>query len=142
MKAFAGAALVFVLLAAPAAAQQTGQTQEKSSTPVVVKTMADGMLAGQVAAEMRGTGGSFAGGLAGGLLLGLIGTGIAYAAQGPAEIPVAYAAEAQKYGSEYVLGFQQGFAEKSKKKKRGAALTGGLLGTGALVVLVLSASGN
>jgi len=91
---------------------------------------------------MQGTGGSFVGGFAGGLLLGLIGTGIAYAAQGPADVPVAYAADAQKYGSEYVLGFQQGFAEKSKKKKRGAALTGGLLGTGALVVLVLSASGS
>lgn len=140
MRAAASAALVLALMAAPAAAQQAQQTQEKSSTPPPVKTVADGVVAGQAAAESQGTGGSFAGGLAGGLFLGLIGTGIAYAAQGPGDIPAVYAADAQKHGSEYVLGFQQGFAETSKKKKRSAALTGGLLGTGVLVVAVLSAN--
>ena len=130
--------LLALLSAAPAAAQQ--QSQEKLAQPV--KTMTDGVAAGQISADAAGTGGSFWGGFAGGLFLGLIGTGIAYAAQGPADAPALQLAEAQKHGSEYLLGFQQGFAEKSKRKKRSSALLGGLVGTGTLVLLVVSASGN
>jgi hypothetical protein len=91
------------------------------------------------ATEQQGTGGSMFGGLVGGVLLGLIGTAIAYVAQGPADLPAIQLVEAQKYGSEYTLGIQQGFAEKSKKKKKSAALAGGLLGTAAWIAIVAGA---
>jgi hypothetical protein len=127
-----------IALSTPLAAQQSTQAPEKSSAPAV-KTMADGMVTGQMLAEQQGTGGSFVGGLAGGVLLGLIGTAIAYVAQGPADLPATHLVEAQKYGGEYTLGLQQGFAEKSKKKKKSSALAGGLLGTAAFVAVVLGA---
>jgi hypothetical protein len=135
-------AAALIIAASPLYAQQPQQqTQEKSSVvaPVVVKSMADGMVHGQMLAEQQGTGGSMAGGLAGGVLLGLIGTAIAYVAQGPAELPAVQLVEAQKYGSEYTLGLQQGFAEKSKKKKKNAALAGGLLGTAAWIAVIAGA---
>jgi hypothetical protein len=133
---------VAVLLTAVPVAAQTPVVDRQGTPAVETRSMADGMVAGQMLANTRGTGGSFVGGLAGGLVLGLIGTGIAYAAQGPSELPVSALAESQKYGSEYLLGVQQGFADRSKAKKRSSALTGGLLGTAAFVALVLSASGS
>jgi hypothetical protein len=128
---------LIALTTAPLAAQQPQQSAEKSS--VVAKSMADGMVTGQMLAEQQGTGGSFVGGLAGGVLLGLIGTAIAYVAQGPADLSAVHLVEAQKYGSEYTLGVQQGFAEKSKKKKKSSALAGGLLGTAAFLAVVVGA---
>jgi hypothetical protein len=137
MRFIAVAVLATGLMALPIAAQEAvvHNPQVASSS----KTMADGMIAGQVAAQSVSTGGSFAGGFVGGIVLGLIGTGVAYAAQGPADVPLMLQASNQPHGSDYILGFTQAFAETSKKKKRGSALTGGLLGTGVLVLLVVSA---
>jgi hypothetical protein len=134
------AVLAVLLAAAPALAQSPAERQTPSQ--VEVRSMTDGMVAGQMIAGTKGTGGSFAGGFAGGLFLGLIGTGIAYAAQGPAELPLTDRVEAQKFGSEYMLGMQQGFADRSKAKKRSSALTGGLLGTATFVLLLVSAAGS
>jgi hypothetical protein len=132
------AVCAFLMFAvSPVLAQQQPQPSEKSS--VDAKTMADGMVTGQMLADQQGTGGSFVGGLAGGVFLGLIGTAIAYVAQGPADLPAVQLVEAQKYGSEYTLGLQQGFAEKSKKKKKSSALMGGLLGTAAFVAVLAGA---
>lgn len=139
MKRLISIMAVLILLATPVMAQQV---QDKAAQPVAAKTMADGMVAGQMIADTKGTGGSFAGGLAGGLFLGLIGTAIAYVAQGPSDLPAANVIDAQKFGSDYTLGLQQGFAERSKSKKKKAALGGGLLGTAALVVLVVNAGGS
>lgn len=52
------------------------------------------------------------------------------------DLPAVQLVEAQKYGSEYTLGVQQAFAEKSKKKKKSAALAGGLLGTAAWIAIL------
>jgi hypothetical protein len=132
-------ALFAILLSTVPAAAQTPvvNTTPPAGTPAM--TMADGMVAGQAAAQTVSTGGSFAGGFVGGLVLGLIGTGIAYAVQGPADIPLVLQASNQQHGSDYMVGFHQAFAEASKKKKRSSALTGGLAGTGVLVLLVVSA---
>lgn len=133
------AIVVAILLLAPPAAAQNPVGQDRSAAVEAARTMADGMVAGQIMGRSQSSTGSFVGGFAGGLLLGLIGTGIAYAAQGPSDLPMAAQADAGRYGSEYVLGLQQGFADSSKAKKRSSALTGGLLGTATLLVLVLSA---
>jgi hypothetical protein len=133
---------VAVFITAVPCMAQTPVVDRAPAPAVETRSMADGMIAGEVLAGTRGTGGSFAGGFAGGLFLGLIGTGIAYAAQGPADLPLTARADAQRYGSEYLLGLQQGYAERSKAKKRSSALTGGLLGTATLVLLVLSAGGS
>src|SRR5262245_60794834 len=99
--AFAGAIYVMAC-----AAQVSAQQGQKSAEPPAAKSMTDGVVAGQFAASASGSGGSFWGGFAGGLFLGLIGTGIAYVAQSPADIPVMHMAESQKQGSEYTLGFK------------------------------------
>ncbi len=137
MRLIAVAVLAAGLVASPIAAQ----TPVSDNPPVASSslTMADGMIAGQAAAQTVSTGGSFAGGFAGGIVLGLIGTGVAYAVQGPADIPLTLQASNQQHGSDYMLGFNQAFAETSKRRKRGSALTGGLIGTGVLVLLVVSA---
>jgi hypothetical protein len=134
--------VVAVLLAALPCAAQVPVVDRQQAPAVETRSMADGMVAGHMLANTQGTGGSFAGGFVGGLVLGLIGTGIAYAAQGPSELPITAFANSQKHGSEYVLGVQQGWAERSKAKKRSSALTGGLLGTATFVVLLLSAGGS
>jgi hypothetical protein len=103
------------------------------------RTMSDGYVAGERLGEQAAVGGSFLGGLGGGLLLGLIGTGIAWAAQSPSDLPVSHAIEAQPYGGDYVTGLQSGYAAKTKSRKQGAAIGGGLLGTTIFVFAVLSA---
>jgi hypothetical protein len=138
MRSLAVAILAAGLIASPLAAQ-TPAIHNTPATPAV-KTMTDGIVAGQAAAQTVSTGGSFAGGLVGGLVLGLIGTGIAYAVQGSADVPLVIQVSNQQHGSDYTVGFNQAFAERTKKKKRGSALTGGLVGTGVLVLLVASAN--
>jgi hypothetical protein len=132
------ALLVLLLVAAPLTAQQTPVVDR----PVQAKTMPEGVLAGSAAAQTIGTGGSFAGGMAGGLFLGLIGTGIAYVAQGPSQPTMTTVASNQQYGADYMMGFNQAFADESKRRKKSSALTGGLIGTGVLVLLVVSAGGS
>lgn len=102
------------------------------------------VLRGRAAAERVGTGGSFAGGFVGGFVLGLIGTGIAcaVASGSDAQLPALDAARLAQATSDYQLAFRQGFEERVRSRKKGAALTGGLLGTATIVVLPLSASGN
>jgi hypothetical protein len=131
-------ALIMALLVVAPAMAQTPDPTRPAVPEVQQRSMAEGVLHGQTLADGRGTGGSFAGGFAGGIFLGLIGTGIAYAAQNPSELPMHERVEAQWFGSEYVLGLQQGYADRTRSRKRSSALTGGLLGTATLVVLVMS----
>ena len=77
--------------------------------------------------------GSFVGGLAGGVLLGLIGTGIAYVAQGRSDPPVDKVRALQ--GDYCRLIYTDAYKTASKGKKRSMALWGGLLGTVAFVVI-------
>jgi flavin-dependent dehydrogenase len=102
------------------------------------------VLHGRAAGERVGTGGTFVGGFAGGFFLGLIGTGIAYAvASGSdAQLPALDAARLAQATADYQLAFRQGFEERVRSRRKGAALTGGLLGTATIVVLLLSATGN
>lgn len=100
-------------------------------------TMADGYTDGRIAAESRSTGGSFGGGLVCGVLTGLIGTGILWGATGGDEVPMDLISSYHSKGSDYAMGFANGYKEVTKQRKRGARLGGGLLGTAAFVMLFL-----
>ena len=112
--------------------------QPPAATPARVYSMADGMMEGEMYAERIGTGGNFAVGLLCGTLVGLIGTGLCWALTGPASMSRMQYQAMEGKGSDYRLGFETGFAKKSKSRKRGAALGGGLLGTLAFLVLYLN----
>lgn len=111
-----------------------GQTEGR------VYTMADGYIAGRLAAENRDTAGSFVGGLAVGFLTGLIGTGILWGLTDGDDVPHYLMSSYQGKGLDYSVRFMSGYKERTKQKKRGARLGGGLLGTIAFLVLYHSAN--
>jgi hypothetical protein len=122
---------------APAPAPTTGTTPAtESSKPDVNDCIESGRNDGRHA----DTGGSFVGGLFGGLLLGVIGTGIAYVAQGEPDPPTT--ARYAKQGAECRMAYSDAFGEQGKKRKRSAALTGGLLGTAVWIVVIAAASSS
>jgi len=82
------------------------------------------------------SGGSTAGGFVGGLFLGLLGTGLAVVLQDDPDVPVYLLPEDE----DCQLPFMQGYREEGKSKKRNAALTGGLVGTAAFILLLVSAT--
>lgn len=102
-------------------------------------SLADGLLAGQQAAEAVATRFNFKMGLASGILLGLIGTGGCYFATGPASLGDQEHRVLIAKRADYRLGFENGFKEKSKARKRRAALGGGLIGTLVAVAVLLGA---
>ena len=120
------------------------------STPASTQPMAmagsafsNGLLEGQVAGKALPAGGNFAGGFLGGVALGLIGTGIAYAASGNnVEVPASQVMLFQNRPEGYLSGYTQGYVEQGKKRKKSAALMGGIVGTMVLVVAVLSQTDN
>jgi hypothetical protein len=69
--------------------------------------------------------------MAGGLLLGLIEIGIAYVAQGPSQPALTTAAANQQFGTEFMMGFNQAFADESKRRKKSSSLTEAVIGRGA-----------
>ena len=99
-----------------------------------------GKLDGEMYAERVATGGNFAYGVAWGLLFGLIGTGICYYLTDAAAMGSMEYREIEGKGADYERGFQNGFHFKSKSRKRGAALIGGIvgsLGAGAILFTAL-----
>lgn len=108
----------------------------------VPNPMAEGALEGQRAAEMVGTSGYFAGGFISGITLGLIGTGIAWAVASSSDvsIPASTQAAIQANGPEWVYAYQTAFAERLKARRKSAALSGGLLGTAAFLVIFVAAN--
>ncbi|HEY8468351.1 MAG TPA: hypothetical protein VIL18_01850 [Longimicrobiales bacterium] len=125
--------LVVLFLAAPVAlAQETEKAND----------MAAGIVDGELAAQSPGTVGWGIGGFASGLFLGLIGTGVTYALAGSsnADLPPAIMASLSDRSPEYRMGFQQGYANKLRARRKSSALIGGALGTAVLVVAVISAT--
>ena len=106
---------------------------------LATQTTANGVRDGELLGDGTHTGGKVAVGLAVGVLTGLIGTGIGYFVIGP-EAPTAEAFHRSSLGtSDYQMGFKSGWEKKTESKKRHAFLAGGLLGTAALVTLIVSA---
>ena len=77
-------------------------------------------------------------GIVSGLLLGLIGTGIAYFAQGQPAVPVETANRLE--GSACKQEYQDAYGKKARGKKRNAALLGGVLGAATIGVVLASQS--
>ena len=134
-KATAEEARFWDLLKLSFVAQASQQTQQSRHY-----TLADGYTAGKITAEGMSTTGPFLGGFACGFLTGLIGTGILWGVTGGDDVPFHLYSEIQEKGSDFSIGFVNGYIERTKQKKRGARLGGGLLGTAGFLVLFLSAT--
>jgi len=92
---------------------------------------ADGYTAGQLAAESRGTAGSLGGGFVCGFVVPVIGPGVLWTVTRGDEVPAYLAGSYEGKGSDYSNGFADGYGDRTKQKKRGARLGGGLLGSAA-----------
>ena len=79
--------------------------------------------------------GWMAGGFVSGILLGLIGTGVAWAMASSSTVEVSPVPEGLDASC-----YRDGYTSKAKSKNATNALTGGLLGTAVLVVLLVSAT--
>lgn len=121
-----------VLLFIPLAIINAPEEQAENKKPRD-KSEFDCYILGKQRAKSMSTSGSSMGGFAGGVFLGLIGLGLAVALQGDPSVPPHVIPEEE----DCQLPFIQGFQEEGRSRKRSAALTGGLVGTAALVVLVL-----
>ena len=76
-----------------------------------------------------------AGGLASGVLLGLIGTAISYAMASSSSPQAEHVPDGVEPSC-----YRDGYQSKAKSMNTSNALTGGLLGTALLVVIIVSAS--
>lgn len=98
------------------------------------------MFDGRSAANRRGTGGYFVGGLAGGITLGLIGTGITWGIAAASD-PTPSNTESlliQRKGTDYALSYTDAYSQRLKQRRKRKAVTGGLIGTGIIVAVLLS----
>ena len=139
-------ASVTLLQVQPALAQTPGSEPPATPAPSPVVTPAppavdvgDCVLRGRSDGSKTSTGGAFGIGVASGLLLGLIGTGIAYFAQGEPSPTAAQSAAIADASCR--LAYEDAYGKEGKKKKRSSALTGGLIGT-AVIVVAIVASGD
>ena len=91
---------------------------------------------GRDAADQLHSGsGWMAGGFVSGILLGLIGTGISWAMASSSSVEVNRVPDGVEASC-----YREGYTSKAKGKNSSNALTGGLLGTAVLVLLVVSAT--
>lgn len=95
---------------------------------------------GRAEGQAYPTGGAFTVGLVSGALAGLIGTGVAYAFQGEPAAPEATVGAIPDGTCR--IEYRDAYAKAGRAKKRKAALTGGLLGTGIAVVAIVAAGSN
>ena len=155
-------ALALALSATPAFAQQPAPESAPVAIPVsnpAASTTASPVAAapafstemiaraqndGQLAALNVGTGGWAGGGFASGLLLGFIGTGVSWAAAGASgvESPPDARLRIANQPAEYQQLYTKSYSDKVKAKRKSSALKGGLVGTAAFVLLVVSAGGQ
>ncbi len=131
--------VTFFFTATGVAGAQTPQPAGASGqAPVVNDTLAGGLLDGELLAEGQRTGGKLGACLGVGVLTGLIGTGIGYFVIGSEPLSAEALQRNVGRSADYQLGFKTGWERKTRSKKRGAFLAGGLLGTAALVVMVVA----
>ena len=91
--------------------------------------------------KYHSTGGYGVGGFGCGILLGLIGTGIIWAAASGADpSPATIEKISQTHSSNFTNCYMLTYREETKRKNKSAAVTGGLLGTATILIIILSAS--
>jgi hypothetical protein len=123
----------YIAYAQETKSKESEKTEAKSGLSTFIECQEKGKLDG----SQISTGGSFLGGFLAGFLLGLIGTGIAVAAQSTPEPPLV---NVMNLKPECQLAYINAYRSEGQKKKRYAALGGGLIGTLCAVVIILSAS--
>jgi hypothetical protein len=135
-----GASSLLAQQTQPAGVTQNGVAAAPSATEVMAKARLDG----QGDAQSVGTGGWMAGGVVTGVFTGLIGTAIIWAVAGSSDVSVPADRRLQIAGepATYQQGYQAGYGEKLKSRRKSAALGGGLLGTAAFVLVILSSSSS
>jgi hypothetical protein len=132
--------LYLVLAVTPAAIAQASDSAEAVS-PSASELVALGQLEGHSAAQQVPTSGRFVGGFAAGFGLGLIGTGIVYAiASSTPDVPETQMALIQAQPAAYQAAYQEAYRRDIKSRRQSNALIGGLVGTAAVVTLILSAN--
>jgi len=72
----------------------------------------------------------------------LIGAGILWGLTEGDDLPTDLMILHKEKGSEYLMGFMSGYKERTKQKKRGVRLSGGILGTVTTVIIFLYSSGG
>ena len=131
------------LVVTPLSAQQPAQQAKPDSvaagqdTPaLIVQAQADGTTSGATV----GTTGWVASGFVSGLVLGLVGTGITWALAGYSDpkLPRTKQLLIANEPVTYRLVYEKSFTDKVKTKRKSSALTGGLLGTGTLLILFIA----
>jgi hypothetical protein len=135
---------VLLLSASQSTLAQQPPPTYTGATPEQASQVAQGATDGWDAASKRGTAGWMVGGIASGVTLGLIGTGITYFVAGSSDTqaPVSERLMLSQRAPEYSQAFQAAYSDGLKSKRKKAALTGGLVGTATMLVLVLSAGGS
>jgi hypothetical protein len=139
-----------VILMLAAAAQLQGQTpdsaQRRDTVYAAVPALGqaepsalEGVLAGREAARGQRHGGPFTGGLIAGFLFPVLGNAVAYGitASSTPGIPIEQQTALQAFPTEYRMAYVDAYVREAKARRKQASLMGGLLGSGALVVLFL-----
>jgi hypothetical protein len=100
-----------------------------------------GYIAGRIAAGSHETFGWFVGGFFAGATLGLVGTGVTWvlAGSGGMDLKTHELASIRNRNQQYFEGYTGGYAERIRSKRKGSALSGGLLGTLTFVAIYLNA---
>ena len=93
---------------------------------------------GELLAQQVGTGGKLGLGVGLGILFPFIAPGIAYFLTGPASMTAETVRQNSPKSLDYQMGFESGWENKTKSKKRKALLIGGLVSSAAVLVLVAS----
>jgi len=135
MKKFV-ATVLLIVFPVTVIAQEGVKTEEPKSIEYE-----SGYLDGEASASENYSGGGwFAAGLGGGFLLGLLGGGIivGISQSGTVEPPTMHKMGVLDKSSKYKMGFYDGYSKKAKKKRLTYSITGGLLGTAVIVMVILS----
>ena len=135
--------LVFTILGTWYVLPAWAQTADSLAVAKPAPTEAECEELGRSDGKSVATGGAFAVGMASGFALGPIGTAIAWAAQGAPEPPRSSLRDFKD--TQCRLSYADAYREEGKSKKRRAALTGSLIGTGVLIIVAVaigSAIGN
>ena len=113
-----------------------GQGAAADASSVVSTALAEG----NAMAGSQSTAGWFAGGLASGVILGLIGTAVITIAANNSSVhpPASQQSVLATKSPDYVQAFTRAYRDRLKSKKKTSALTGGLIGTAAFVLIYAS----
>lgn len=124
------------------ATQQGTPAAVAAPAAVTAELLAKARLEGQAAAENAG--GWFGRSVAIGVFTGLIGTAVTYgvAANSGVELPAEKKLDIASQPSAYQEQYEKGYADKVRSRRKSTALGGGILGTAAFVLLVVSSAGS